>query len=45
MDGFEATAAIREREKETGVHQAVVALTAQAMKGDRKKRPAGGMEG
>ena len=45
MDGLEATAAIREKEKETGAHQAVVALTAHAMKGDREKCLAGGMDG
>jgi PAS domain S-box-containing protein len=45
MDGLEATAAIREKEKSTGAHQAVVALTAHAMKGDREKCMAGGMDG
>ena len=45
MDGLEATAAIREKEKSTGGHQAVVALTAHAMKGDREKCLAGGMDG
>ena len=45
MDGFEATAAIREKEKGSGLHQAVVALTAHAMKGDREKCLAGGMDG
>jgi len=29
MDGIEATAAIREREKDTGVHQPVIAFTAR----------------
>jgi CheY-like chemotaxis protein len=45
MDGLEATAAIREKEKSTGAHQAVVALTAHAMKGDREKCMAAGMDG
>jgi PAS domain S-box-containing protein len=45
MDGLEATAVIREKEKGTGIHQAVVALTAHAMKGDREKCIAGGMDG
>ncbi len=45
MDGFEATAAIREKEKGSGRHQPVVALTAHAMKGDREKCLAGGMDG
>jgi CheY-like chemotaxis protein len=45
LDGLEATAAIREREKGSGVHQAVIALTAHAMKGDRERCMAAGMDG
>jgi CheY-like chemotaxis protein len=45
MDGLEATAAIREKEKTTGLRLPVVALTAHAMKGDREKCMAGGMDG
>jgi CheY-like chemotaxis protein len=37
MDGFEATAAIRARERTTGTRVGIVALTAHAMEGDRQR--------
>ena len=45
MGGFEATAAVREGEKGTGRHIPILALTARAMKGDRERCLAAGMDG
>ena len=45
MDGFEATAAIREKEKLTGAHIPIVAMTANALKGDEQKCLQAGMDG
>jgi CheY-like chemotaxis protein/HPt (histidine-containing phosphotransfer) domain-containing protein len=44
MDGFETTTAIREKEKETQMHIPIVAMTAHAMKGDRERCLAAGMD-
>ena len=44
MDGFEATAAIRNKEKTSGAHIPIIALTAHAMKGDRDRCLQAGMD-
>ncbi len=44
MDGFEATTAIRENEKQTGKHIPIIAMTAHAMKGDRERCIEAGMD-
>jgi len=45
MDGYEATKSIRDREKLTGRHIPIVAMTAQARAGDQQRCLAAGMDG
>jgi signal transduction histidine kinase/DNA-binding response OmpR family regulator len=45
MDGFQATAIIREKEKISGKHIPIIAMTAYAMKGDRERCLMADMDG
>ncbi|MBY0525848.1 MAG: PAS domain S-box protein [Gemmataceae bacterium] len=45
IGGFEATALIRAGEKKSGQHMPIIAMTAYAMKGDRERCLASGMDG
>ena len=44
MDGFEATVAIRNRERERGGHVPIVALTASVLESDRERCTVAGMD-
>ncbi|MCP4040407.1 MAG: response regulator, partial [Gammaproteobacteria bacterium] len=44
MDGYEATRAIRDRERERGGHVPIIALTANALESDRQKCLDAGMD-
>jgi Response regulator receiver domain. len=44
MDGFEATTAIRERERGSGRHVPMGAMTAHALKGDEDRCMDSGMD-
>jgi len=45
LDGLVATSIIREQERKSGLHVPIIATTAHAMKGDRERCLAAGMDG
>ena len=45
MDGFQVTAALREKEKSCGGHLPIIAMTAHALKEDHERCLAAGMDG
>ncbi len=45
MDGFQTTARIREKEKDSQKHLPIIAVTAHALKGDKDRCLASGMDG
>jgi CheY-like chemotaxis protein len=45
IDGLDATRAIRETEKVSGLHVPIIALTAHAMQRDQERCRAAGMDG
>jgi CheY-like chemotaxis protein len=45
MDGFQVTAIVREREKLTGAHLPIFAMTAHVLKGDEERCISAGMDG
>ena len=45
LSGIETTQVIRREEKQTGLHVPIIAMTANAMAGDREKYLASGMDG